>query len=138
MLCLLHHGNASTSLVHQPSHICRCFIYLFSYFIGHTCFALLADQQHCRFYGPEGLSIFVSHFSYSRVFILQGLVLCILKMNGMLKMQSASFTTTVLRNARYQLNGGGYIYIVFSFFFREADHFVSYLLKTLYLSGFQG
>lgn len=102
----------STSLVHQPSHICRCFIYLFSYFIGHTCFALLADQQHCRFYGPEGLSIFVSHFSYSRVFILQGLVLSILKMNGMLKMQSASFTITVLRNADYQLNGGGgYIYI---------------------------
>lgn len=40
---------------------------------------------------------------------MQGMVLCILKINGMLKMQSASFTATVLdmRNAAYGSNGGG-------------------------------
>ncbi|KAF3573176.1 hypothetical protein F2Q69_00062407 [Brassica cretica] len=57
---------------------------------------------------------------------MQGLVLCILKMNGMLKMQSASFTTTVLRNARYQLNGGD----------RHGDGSYQKPTKTLFVCNF--
>lgn len=71
------------------------------------------------------------------------MVLCIFKINGMLKMQSASFTATVLdmRNAAYGSNGGGYIfiYIVFLLFIRDALSLCFLLVKkSLLLCGFQG